>query len=113
MSRFVRELRGLVLGPVINLLANSKKPFEQSALYSVGEEKRFVDEGLRLSEFRTFEDAALFALIKDVVDGLSSVDPRTSFRLLENDITHIRYKTGGFFKKHADYLSLQVGPVAG
>lgn len=108
MSRFVRELSGLCLGRVIAHLAESAEPFEASALYSVSDEKRFVDDALRLSEFRTFRDAALFGLIKAVVDGISAADPRTAFRLLENDITQIRYKTGGFFKQHADYLSLQV-----
>jgi len=108
MSRFVRELSGLSLGRVVARLAESAEPFEASALYSVSDEKRFVDEALRLSEFRTFRDAALFGLIKDIVDRISAADPRATFRLLENDITHIRYKIGGFFKQHADYQSLQV-----
>jgi hypothetical protein len=108
MSRFVRELHGLDLSGIVEKLAASKKEFSSSALYSLSEDKRFVDESLRLSEFRTFEDPDLFVLVKALVDQVSSKDPRTSFRLLENDITHIRYNVGGFFKQHADYLSLQV-----
>lgn len=108
-TRFVREIHDIDVASLAAYLNKSEAPFQSSALYSVADEGRFVDETLRLSKFRTFSDAALFGIVRHIVDGISDADPKTTFRLVENDITHIRYETGGFFKPHADYLSLQVG----
>jgi hypothetical protein len=36
---------------------------------------------------------------------LSNIDPEFNYTLIKNDITYIKYDKGGFFNKHADYLS--------
>jgi hypothetical protein len=48
----------------------------------------------------------LFGLAQAVVVQVAAGDALNDLYLLKNDVTHIVYETGGFFKKHADYLSL-------
>ena len=61
---------------------------------------------LRKSTFRTITDNRLFDLVDNVVARLNE-DDQSSYRytLRRNDVTHIKYEEGGFFKRHRDYLS--------
>ena len=43
---------------------------------------------------------------RDTSSSPSAQDPLNSFTLVPNDVTHIIYEEGGFFKPHSDYLSV-------
>ena len=60
---------------------------------------------LRKSVFRPIKDAKLFNLVDNVISGLNEDDDSYRYTLRRNDITHIKYERGGFFKRHRDYLS--------
>lgn len=64
------------------------------------------DESLRTSSFRALTDPKLFDMVESVLAPISAADDTYSFTLRRNDATHIKYGEGGFFKRHADYLSL-------
>ena len=87
-------------------LDSCAQPMAPSALYEVAGARRAVDEALRLSRFRAISDPRLFELARDLVASLAQADELNDYTLLLNDVTHIRYERGGFFKAHADYLSL-------
>ena len=65
-----------------------------------------TDSEIRTSKARAIRDPALFDLANRLVDHLSSSDDIMTYSLVRNDVTHIVYDTGGFFKPHHDYLSL-------
>eukprot|EP00976_Prorocentrum_cordatum_P091200 1188430-Prorocentrum_minimum.AAC.4 len=80
--------------------------FEKSLLYSSASDSKFVDESLRMSTFRAIKDPALFDLCEPIISSVNQGSrSQYTYKLLLNDITHIKYATGGFFKKHKDYLS--------
>jgi hypothetical protein len=60
---------------------------------------------LRKSTFRSITDAKLFDLVESILAKVNHDDPSYKYTLRRNDITHIKYETGGFFKRHRDYLS--------
>ena len=60
---------------------------------------------LRKSTFRAITDNKLFDLVDDVVARLNEDDQSYRYTLRRNDVTHIKYEEGGFFKRHRDYLS--------
>lgn len=105
-SGFFCEINGLNVHEVQAYLEESNKSFEQSELYVAAEEKNIVDTSLRKSQFRKFTDAKLFDLVEPFVSHLSEEDPLLWYTLRRNDVTHIKYETGGFFGKHTDYLSV-------
>jgi len=105
-SGFFCEVNGLNVHKVQAYLEESNKSFEQSELYVSAEEKNLVDTSLRNSKFRKFTDAKLFDLVEPFVSHLSEEDPLLCYTLRRNDVTHIKYETGGFFGKHTDYLSV-------
>lgn len=92
-------------------LASHKKgppEWQTSQLYSSSRSEKFVDEDLRQSFFQLFQgDVAkpLFDHLQEVVQHLSETDESYSYSLRTNDVTHIRYEKGGFFKRHRDFLS--------
>lgn len=88
-----RELR--------NHIMSSDKPYQDSLLFLPKEQKKVLDKGERQSQFRTFTDDKLFELADKLVRTISS-----DLVLVRNDLTQIRYESGGFFKPHKDYLSL-------
>jgi hypothetical protein len=104
MAQFIVELSGLPTDALVAYLAASPAPFGPSALYTVATEERIVDPEQRLSTFRALTDPAAFALAEALVAGISL--PHAALSLVRNDVTHIKYATGGFFRPHQDYLSL-------
>ena len=110
--QYVRELGpGLPTSRLRAFLDGCAQPFAGSQLYSSLRGEKFVDESLRLSRFRSIVDAELFAIASELVDAVSAGDPLNSFSLVPNDVTHIVYDKGGFFRAHADFLSLTSNAV--
>ena len=107
MAHFVREFSSLPTAALRALLDGCAQPWEESALYEVAGDRRLVDTSLRLSRFRAIaDDARLFAAARALVAAAAAPDALNDYTLLQNDVTHIRYEPGGFFKAHEDYLSL-------
>ena len=91
---------------IIKILQSSDTGFEQSHVYdAVREEKQLALE-IRLSCFRTLTDKKLFDIGSSILRAINSDMPENKFVIHENDITHIKYQAGGYFKQHEDYLSL-------
>ena len=104
---FVRELSGLSIAPVLAHLASSQIPFEASQLYDSQKDEKISDPSLRRSKFRLFKDARLFDMLQDGIIGeVNRTDTSKTYYLVRNDITHIVYGPGDFFKRHSDYLSV-------
>mmetsp|Transcript_12590 Transcript_12590/g.24652 ORF Transcript_12590/g.24652 Transcript_12590/m.24652 type:complete len:701 (+) Transcript_12590:41-2143(+) len=102
-----RELHGMDVQAVANYLEKAcDLPFEQSELYVVADGENRIDTTRRVSEFRKIRDVTLFNLVEPLVSQLSKNDPIFTYTLVRNDVTHIRYKKGGFFTKHQDYVSV-------
>ena len=81
-------------------------PWQNSELYSSERDAKFVDTDLRQSQFQVFQDPELFELLEaSVVKQLNDSDSTYHYMIHKNDVTHIKYTKGGFFKKHRDYLS--------
>lgn len=75
-------------------------------MYSKELDEKFIDKELRSSIFKTYKNKELFNLFKLIVSSINTNDKLEHFKLVENDITHIKYKEGDFFEKHDDYLSV-------
>ena len=61
-----------------------------------------------MSEFRAItNDDELWDACERIVATVSAEDANYTYALVRNDATHLRYKPGGFFKVHQDFLSLQ------
>jgi hypothetical protein len=104
---FFRELAGLDIAPLQGYIARSTIPFEPSQLYDSAKEEKVTDQSLRRSKFRLFRDDALFDMLcTGVVEEISRSDPSRVYRLVRNDVSHIVYGPGDFFKRHSDYLSV-------
>jgi len=86
-----------------------KRPFDQSMVYnSLTDEKLLVPEE-RHSQFKTFlchEHKHLTTLCENYIQQINQRNKHINFMMVHNDITHIKYTEGGFFKSHEDYLSL-------
>ena len=98
------------LDEIYSFLDKSDVAFQDSKLYDSLKEEKFVDKSLRLSEFRELRDDAIFSLSDRLVDIVNENERDQKrervFSLVRNDVTHIKYSKGGFFKRHADFLSL-------
>ena len=99
----VREV-SLDTSAICAYLDSCEEPFSASQLYSAVEEAKFVDASLRLSEYRALADEHLFMIAEDLVRQVSVQDSSNDYTLVRNDVTHIRYGVGGFFKRHQDFL---------
>lgn len=106
--QFVRELADLDTSALCAHLKESTQPFEISQLYDAAAGKKYVDEAERSSSFRAIkDDAKLFQIAERLVEQISaSDDHHRCFSLVRNDVTHIVYKQGDFFRKHEDYLAV-------
>jgi hypothetical protein len=106
---------------ILAYLENCEAPFQPSQLYDSNLDEKFIDEERRLSEFREIRDAKFFDTLQKALVDVLNEDQRQNnndendtnkknsnleFTLVRNDAMHIRYKTGGFFKSHSDFLSL-------
>lgn len=101
----VKVLTNICVKDIQEYLVNCKQEFDTSQLYSSTRNEKFTDEDLRKSVFRPIKDPKLFNLVDDVVSKLGAGDDSYRYTLRRNDITHIKYEKGGFFKRHRDYLS--------
>jgi len=81
-------------------------PFEPSQVYNVADDVKLVKPEKRLSEFRTLTDTKLFEFGELIVQEINRRYPHRKFMLYTNDVMHIRYQAGGYFKEHEDYLSV-------
>ena len=95
---------------IYSYLDKCEAPFQDSKLYDSTREEKFVDKSLRLSEFRELKDDEIFSLSEHLVDVVNAKEREEErgrvFSLVRNDVTHIKYRKGGFFRRHADFLSL-------
>eukprot|EP00121_Abeoforma_whisleri_P012040 Awhi_evm1s11114 len=102
----VKSFKDLPIQQLQSYLAKNEQPFEKSQLYSSATDSKFVDEQLRQSVFRNLVEPEVFTLVEGIVANFINVsDTNHSYQLIRNDITHIKYEEGGFFKRHSDYLS--------
>ncbi|MEX0597190.1 MAG: hypothetical protein WD512_11875 [Candidatus Paceibacterota bacterium] len=94
---------------IIKYIENDKNQFEESMVYnSLTDEKTFAPEK-RQSEFKTFichQHPELTSLCQNYVAEINKMNKNINFIMVQNDITHIKYQAGGFFKSHEDYLSV-------
>lgn len=67
IMQLVQEVSGIDLTSILGYLSSAQQPFRKSELYSSVSETKFVDENLRQSRFRTFEDPVLFDLVDEVI----------------------------------------------
>lgn len=109
MEANIKTFQNIPISSIQTFLSNNQEPFQSSQLYSSQRDETFINEDLRKSIFRTIQDPKLFDLIDtDIVQNILNNDPENkthNFMLRRNDVTHIKYYKGGFFKKHRDYLS--------
>ena len=75
------------------------------ALTPVSRSRQVLPPGRALTNDRVFEIA------EDLVQQLTAKDSSNDYTLVRNDVTHIRYGVGGFFKRHQDFLSLASNAV--
>lgn len=102
----VKLVQDLDCTDIDELLADCQQPFEDSMLYSAGADAKFVDKSTRLSKYRAIVDARLFDATAAMLSQISAADAEYDYTLVRSDVTQIVYEAGGFFKRHADFLSL-------
>ena len=81
-------------------------PWADSPLYSSARSSEYVDTSVRRSSARSLIDPALFALAERVVAHASATDELYTYSLVRDDVSHLRYDVGGFFRPHQDFCSL-------
>jgi hypothetical protein len=106
--QYIKDIPNLntsLLDEITTKILTDKSPFNHSLLYDPKAEEKILDPSMRNSEFRLFTERTYFELVEKYIDIINENDPDINFILLRNDLTHIRYQPGGFFKPHEDYLS--------
>jgi hypothetical protein len=88
------------------LLEKENLQFQPSEVYNSLTEEKLIKPDKRTSEFRTLTTPEIFGIAKKVLERFNEKMKKASYCLFENDIMHIRYEAGGFFKDHEDYLSI-------
>jgi hypothetical protein len=78
--------------------------FEDSLLFDSQSKKKLLDKTKRQSKFCSIVDANLFNKFEKIVDILNA-DSESTYSLVKNDITYLKYKQYDFFEAHSDYLS--------
>jgi hypothetical protein len=94
-----------IIDQIIKNVKDDNNDFDKSLLYSTKKKEKFVDENERTSSFKLLVSEALFDKFEKLLEKISFADKIYDYMLVRNDITYIKYDKGGFFKKHADYLS--------
>ena len=107
----VQAISNLDVSAIIAFLQGNDREFQPSQLYMPVDDEKVVDLDKRVSEFRVFTDEALFESAEIIVKQLSERSDTREYVLVRNDLTHIRYRAGGFFKRHQDFLSLATNMV--
>jgi hypothetical protein len=106
--QYIKDIPNLntsLLGEITTKILTDESLFNHSLLYDPKAEEKILDPSMRNSEFRLFTEKTYFDLLEKYINIINENDPDINFILLRNDLTHIRYQPGGFFKPHEDYLS--------
>jgi len=111
---FVKEsnLQPEELQTLQSLLEQEEGGFQPSEVYNSLTEQKLIKTEKRTSEFRVLTKPEIFSIAKTVLSRFNEKTKQkcsassSSYILYENDIMHIRYAAGGFFKAHEDYLSV-------
>lgn len=110
MSNLIQEH---IISPEIHtalqhVLSGNTAIFVPSEVYNALSNEKTIEPELRNSSFRNLTDKALFDLCNKILDDINEKNSKNKFRFLlfENDIMHIKYSEGEYFKVHEDYLSL-------
>lgn len=98
-----RDLSNLNVEDIIDYVATSDAPYEPSQLYATAVAANVEESSIRKSESRTFTDERLFSLCKTLVNKLSASDSAYNYTVVPDNLTHIRYRPGGFFARHVDH----------
>ena len=110
-SSLVRVVTGLapaLIDAMCSRLESCTEPWDTSPLYDAASRTEVVDTEIRASTARHLIDASLFELGDQVVAHINaSSDCREEFTLVRDDITHLRYRPGDFFKPHQDFSGLR------
>lgn len=109
MSQFIKEF-GIVdekiQDQLFDIVLKDGSKFQTSQLYSSKKQEKFVDFEERSSQYRLITSSEAFDVAELLVRKINIMDEKTSYILFRNNITHISYKAGDFFKAHEDYLSI-------
>lgn len=110
MSNLIQEH---IISPEIHaslqhVLSGNTAVFVPSEVYNALSNEKTVKPELRNSTFRNLTDKPLFDLCNKILDDINEKNShnKCKFLLFENDIMHIKYSEGEYFKVHEDYLSL-------
>ena len=96
-----------IIDEIITTAQNDRSAtFQKSRIYSTQNAVKFIDENLRMSQFKNINKQELFSLCDELVDLLSKMDRFYNWMLVKNDVTFIKYSQGGFFKRHQDYTTI-------
>ena len=110
-SSLVRVVTGLapaLIDAMCSRLESCTEAWDTSPLYDAASRTEVVDTEIRASTARHLIDATLFELGDQVVAHINaSSDCREEFTLVRDDITHLRYRHGDFFKPHQDFSGLR------
>lgn len=88
------------------ILTETDQSFEPSQVYNSKTEEKTVKPETRSSVFRTLTNKELFDIAESLLDKINQKQKSKKFILFRNDVMHIRYEEGGYFKEHEDYLSV-------
>jgi hypothetical protein len=105
--QFIKEFKDIDITELTLFLQKCDQTFETSQLYNSARDEKFVDPSLRLSKYRAIVNDDLFNISDKILKNITNYDEYNSYSLVKNDITHIVYEKGGFFKQHRDFLSLK------
>lgn len=98
-------------GALVDLILGDAAPWSASHMYDRADDESRVDTGLRRSRFKTFTSPKALAAAAALVKAVSDADADYDFVLRRDDVTVLHYDTGGFFKPHADYVTLTSNAV--
>ena len=107
--QFVKEFPCLdsdISDNIKKYVQNFTGTFKPSMIYESDIDVKHVIPEKRLSEFRIIINPHFFDLFDKLIQIINQKDSFIEYKLVRNDITHIKYNTGGYFKAHEDYLSL-------
>jgi hypothetical protein len=110
MNSLIFERFGLDTEKIIDTLEKDEAckniEWEKSNVYVVSTQEKVLDEAVRKSHFRSITKSEnLFDVCEDLLLK-SFINHTYGFSLVRNDVMHIKYQVGDFFKEHSDFLSL-------
>lgn len=109
--QFIQEhkVNSSIIEQFDDVLSQCSIPFEPSQVYDAKLDTKMIRHDLRSSQFRTLHHKQLFKLANSIVDDINRKQPKNSFKFAihPNDVMHIKYEIGDYFKPHEDFLSLR------